>query len=238
MDNSTKSQSLVEFALILPLLILMVLGIVEVTIFVGSYINLIDLTREAARYASVRDPSDPSQQGDFNCSTQLSNNFYYDTACIFSPLAASSDCTDANFCNGFNSRLPFKSGKDDILITGFTVTNNIVSSHWPAAGQSWVWSDHDGDTAHNSNWQAACDGTNPTQTTTLYFTDTRINNYLTNVNTLRGFVTVEAYYCYYQVLNAPLISQFMPNPIKLHAYSIMPLPAVQASPTPRPSPTP
>ena len=55
MTSFKKGQSLVEFAVMVPLLILLLLGVVEVVLFVGAYINLVDLTREAARFASVRD---------------------------------------------------------------------------------------------------------------------------------------------------------------------------------------
>ena len=53
--KSKKAQSFVEFALVLPILLLILLGVVELTLFMGSYINLVDLTREAARFASNRD---------------------------------------------------------------------------------------------------------------------------------------------------------------------------------------
>ena len=38
---------------------------------------------------------------------------------------------------------------------------------------------------------------------------------------------MEVIYCYHQVLNIPLIAQFLPNPIKIHTYTVMPLPAAQ-----------
>ena len=34
----------------------MLLGMVEVVVFIGRYLDVLDLTREAARFASVRDP--------------------------------------------------------------------------------------------------------------------------------------------------------------------------------------
>ena len=51
-----RAKSFLEFALVLPILILVLLGVVELTLFLGTYINLLDLTREAARFASNRDP--------------------------------------------------------------------------------------------------------------------------------------------------------------------------------------
>ena len=60
--KSKKAQSFVEFALVLPILLIILLGVVELTLFIGSYINLVDLTREAARFASNRDPFAPASR--------------------------------------------------------------------------------------------------------------------------------------------------------------------------------
>jgi hypothetical protein len=238
-----KGQSLVEFAVLLPLLLLLIVGVVEVVIFVGTYINLVDLTREAARFASTNDPFEESSiTGDLNCSTQSSYNFYYDTSCVFSPLAAVTCSDPTNDCmwhNGFNSTETFNSATDDILVSAFTVTSylpvgspGIVTNHWPSAGP-WAWSDHDYDTAHNGNWQRNCDGTTSSPAVTP-INDAYINSYMqSNAQPNKGFVVVEAFYCYHQVLRAPFISQLLPDPIKIHTYTIMPLPAAQPSPTPK-----
>jgi len=47
-------------------------------------------------------------------------------------------------------------------------------------------------------------------------------------------VAVEVYYCYNQVFNIPLFSIFVPNPIQIHAYTLMPLPGSIPTPTPIP----
>ena len=242
MTSFKKGQSLVEFAVLLPLLLVLIVGVVEVVIFVGTYINLVDLTREAARFASTNDPFEQTSiTGDLDCSTTDSYNFYYDTSCVFSPLAGTINtiCTQQpKWCNGFNSNEMFNSAMDDILITNFTITSylpagspGIVTNHWPSAGP-WAWSDHDYDTAHNGNWQRNCDGSTPT-TAVVPINDAYINSYTqSNAQPNKGFVVVEVYYCYNQILNAPIISQLLPNPIKIHTYTIMPLPAAQPSPTP------
>jgi hypothetical protein len=245
MTSFKKGQSLVEFAVMLPLLLVLLLGVVEVVIFVGTYINLIDLTREAARYASTNDPFDPLFNGDKDCRTNTGPgalNFYYDISCVFSPLANPdydlSNCTlDTNICkwhDGFNSTETFNSATDDILVTVYTVTDNVVTDNWPKTGP-WVWSNNDYDTAHSNNWQRSCDGTNPTEIAAPLINAAYINNYMeSGSQPSKGFVVVEAFFCYYQVLGAPIISQLLPNPVKLHVYTIMPLPAAQPSATPKP----
>jgi len=240
--KSKKAQSFVEFALILPILLLILLGVVELTLFMGSYINLVDLTREAARFASNRDPFALASAGDRDCSTPNSFNFYYDTACIFSPLQDSGSCPNAAFCNGFNSTLPIKSAEDDILISVFTETGvnqggTIVPSITDnGATNPWVWSNQDTDTSHDNNWRRDCnrlpnDSPGPAEPV---FTAAAMQSYLNNTAMPnKGFVVVEVIYCYHQVLNIPIISQFLPNPMKIHTYTVMPLPAAQPTPTPK-----
>jgi hypothetical protein len=49
----------------------------------------------------------------------------------------------------------------------------------------------------------------------------------------KGFVAVELYYCYKQALNIPPLNLIIPNPMMIHAYTIMPLPAAAPTATPR-----
>jgi len=244
-----RGQSYVELALILPALLIILLGMVEVSIYVGRYLDLLDLTREAARFASVRDPFVNGNINTVSCSAQEPFHFYYHTSCIFSPPAGSEVCTAnpsfySRFCNGLNPYIIFNPETDDIVISVYTVTGINVSDVWPwpetpvnnsngIENQGWwAFSDNDQDTAHNANWKYDCEGNEVR--TTPYFDRARVQASLT-ANTLlenRGFVAVEFYYCYNQALNIPLISDFIPNPLRIHAYTLMPLPAAQPTATP------
>src|SRR6478672_3524967 len=53
MRRSTAGQSMVEFALILPLLIAFVFGIIELGILLSVYVGMTNSAREAARAGSV-----------------------------------------------------------------------------------------------------------------------------------------------------------------------------------------
>jgi hypothetical protein len=55
--------------------------------------------------------------------------------------------------------------------------------------------------------------------------------------TNKGFVVVEAYYCYHQVMTVPLVGLLFPNPMKIHVYTIMPLPYADPTSTPQPTAT-
>ena len=52
-DPTSGGQSLVEFALVLPILALLLFGVIQFGIIFGGYNSLINSVREAARYGSV-----------------------------------------------------------------------------------------------------------------------------------------------------------------------------------------
>jgi hypothetical protein len=262
MLKRNRAQSFLEFALVLPILLLVLLGVVELTLFIGTYINLLDLTREAARFASNRDPfgststvndricapvgelKDPNNQS-YNPKRYKYFDFFYDTSCIFSPLKDTPGC-DPKFCDGFNSTIQLKSNEDDILIYAYTESDIILGEHTfqpqitynqkcnatDKDGCPWVWSNFkDFDTGHTNNWLRNCDRLPvppdpPTKNSS--FTPAILQSYLSSqAQTEKGFVVVEVVYCYHQVLNIPLLSKFLPDPMTIDTYSIMPLPAAQ-----------
>jgi hypothetical protein len=264
--GKSRGQSLLELALVLPVLLLILLGLVETSIFIGRYLDALDLTREAARFASVRDPFTiimPSATLD--CSEEGQFFFYYQSACIFSP-PTNETCINNNdpFCNGMNPYLSINLETDDVVISVFTVdaANQVTdvhpkpsadtrfsgSSFVDAGGQTsyyWALSDHDADTTHNANWSKDCQGS-VVPGKIPYYSLTRVQSITssTSLNNAqgtavaappsKGFVAVEFYYCYTQALGLPLFTTFVPNPLMIHAYTLMPLPAAAPTPTPRP----
>ena len=265
----SRGQSFLELALVLPILLLMLMGLIEIAIYIGRYLDALDLTREAARFASIRDPFAPVAS-DLDCFTGERFNFYWDTACIFSP-PDKSDCdtvltgngTDLGggnllyWCNGLNKYLDFNPETDDIVISLYTVKmNNSIGSTHPDGGPEyvtdykghksyyWAFSNHKtGTYVETNNWQKDCKG-NVVATRIPYYTQARLEDILnlsgsefpTNVtpvpvNSNRGFVAVEIFYCHSQALSLPVFTLFVPNPLLIHAYTIMPLPAAAPTPT-------
>ena len=53
MKANRRGQAMVEFALILPILIILVMGILEFGLFFNSYINITFASKEAARLAAL-----------------------------------------------------------------------------------------------------------------------------------------------------------------------------------------
>jgi hypothetical protein len=236
----SRGQSFVELALVVPILLLILLGVVEVAIFMGRYLDVLDLTREAARFASGRVPylnngADPRPAtADYDCSTPDNFDFYYDTACIFSP-PSTADCEAASdpFCNGFNSFITFNPATDDVVISVFTIESQVIQQRWPSPNGSWALSNYDTDTTNNDNYKRDCDGN--TIRTDPYYTNTFVQNFLDDSSSTtpkKGYVAVEFYYCYEQVLGIPILTDIVPNPIQIHAYTFMPLPAAQPTRAP------
>jgi hypothetical protein len=250
-----KGQSFVELALILPILLVMLLGMVEVAVFIGRYLDVLDLTREAARFASVRNPFDTSGNTDLDCDTPNLFDFYWDTSCILSPSHDSPVCStvgeptyNPTFCNGMNPYVYLNPATDDVVISVYTIANyrntaptnhtTRVTDAWPQDAVThlpvvWAFSDHDIDTVNNANWTKDCDGN--VVRSEPHYTTARVNASLSQTAyPSKGYVAVEFFYCHAQILNLPIMSDYLPNPIQIHAYTIMPLPAAAPTPTPIP----
>ena len=187
----------------------------------GRYLDVLDLTREAARFASGRAPylnnsADPRPaSADYDCSTPDQFDFYYDTACIFSPPSnAVCEAASDPFCNGFNPFIAFNPATDDVVISVFTIEGQVVQQRWPDPNGYWVLSNHDADTVNNDNFKRDCQG-NPVRTDP-YYTTTFVQDFLdasSSTTPKKGYVAVEFYYCYEQVLNLPILTDIIPNPI-------------------------
>lgn len=206
-------QSFVELALIFPVLLLLVAGMVEVGFYAYTYLTLLELTREAARFASVRDifaiDHDDTNLPQSACDDGSKLHFYYDTACIL---------VDETL--GFNPYLPISPDTDDVAITVFTIDDRTISNRWPADDDG-VWS------LYSDNWQKDCDGN--VVTTTPFFTNSGIISLMdAQAPDDDGVVVVEAYHCHYQVLNLPMLNAFA-NPMRIHAYTV--ITASEAVPT-------
>jgi hypothetical protein len=245
-----KAQSFLELAVILPVLLLILLGVIELSFMVSQYLDMLDLTREAARFASVRDPHD-YVAADQNCSTPGLFDFYYDTACIFSPPAGTDGC-DPLFCNGLNPFVLLNPATDDVVITVFSVSDEgavyEVKDVWPKLGiptgelddKYWALSNNDTHGGRDDNWKEDCEGniirTEPYYTLDLVTSKLVKTPISTKMVKNKGYVAVELYYCYHQVLQLPFFSTFVSDPMRLHAYTFMSLPAAAPTPTPRPTP--
>ncbi len=228
--KSNKGQSFVELALTMPVLLLLLGGMVEVGVFINQYLNALDLTREAARFASGLDAY--GTPGDNSCATVTDFNYYYDTGCVFSPPAdPPGRCPFSTFCNGVNSYLPYKPDQDDVVITIVAVIEDSLNVQhivrWPD-DDGWALSNNDNGvgapdpgSAYSDNWKEDCK--NKVVQPQPYFSDAEVSSFLNSAAPgTKGFVVIEYYYCYYQILHLPVFYQTIPDPIRMHNYTVMP----------------
>jgi len=227
-DKMMSGQSFVELSFIVPLLLIMLVGMVEIAFAMFAYMTAVDLTREAARFASVRDyhvqdivapdddPGDSCEPGDPDQKCACGDSvlhYYYDTACFF---------TDPTL----NSFLEFTADKyDDVVISVLTVTDNNVTDRHPNP----IW------TLNGDNWKKDCHG-NVVREDPFFSDDLVESKFAANAADDRGLVIVEAYICYDLILPLPLISDYIGSPYRIHAYTVMPDSEAIPTPTPIPSP--
>jgi hypothetical protein len=225
--RSFSGQSFIELAILFPLVLITLAGMVEVAFAMFIYLTTLDLTREAARFASTRDynvlsvvPSCTDKEGNpssdpivCSCTDDLLH-YFYDTACFF---------TD----DALNPFLKLRADKfDDVVITVYTVAGNHVTDHHPDSG---YWS------LYNDNWQKDCKGN--VVRTTPFLSDAFIESrFVTSAPADMGIVAVEVWYCYDMILNFPFLYGFIPSPFRFHAYTIFPAPEAIPTPTPIISP--
>lgn len=198
--NKPWGQSLVEFTLLLPVLLIMISGLVEFGFLLNQYLDLTDAAREAARLAVDRDIiHDPAGN-------------YVDPNDPFYVLLQ--DFTLDALARGSGGQVVLDTtGNDNIIISSFEIVGGVVQTRYPVSypiGVSW----NSGST-HTAGMSTA-------EVNARMSTLTDVPN--------SGLVLVEIYYEYYMILELPWITMFVPNPIMLHAYSFMPNASVAPTP--------
>ncbi|RME86731.1 MAG: pilus assembly protein [Anaerolineae bacterium] len=123
-----RAQSLVEFAVFLPIFIMLVSGITEFGFMLNYYLTLLDGTRESARLFSNFTPFEepPTGQncnfdGDANCDNEA---FYQGAA------AAVIDAIEP---------LELDPAADDVIISVFSITEDGSVSRFPSDTGEWRW---------------------------------------------------------------------------------------------------
>jgi Flp pilus assembly protein TadG len=186
----------VEFAITLPVLILLFSGLVEFGFALNFYLSLLDATREAARIYSNGDPladdgtdimtfySDTATRVLYNLDPQLENAAF------------------------IGRRIELDASQDDILVTAYAWSENdagqVTVVRYPTSGTYSLY--------HRA---------------TSRFTNEMIADRFEPGSPNAGILVVEVYYNYRQRLAIPYLEPFVPNPLPMRAYTIMPLSAVE-----------
>ena len=202
-----RGQSLVEFTISLPVLLMMLSGLIEFGFLLNDYLDLIDAAREAARFAANDDPtlSDPPHPSE-------SPNFWNRAWRVArDSLITASD-----------GRIDWKSDpfncdavEGDIVVSAFSVKGTTVVAQFPptyadvGAANCAIWG------GNPLIWGTPLNPKYPSK-----LTKADVNALLSGASIPNsGFVVVEIYY-EYDVIS--WFSAFLPDPIVLYAYTIMP----------------
>ena len=193
-------QSIVEFAILLPLLIMMLSGLIEFGFMLNYYLDIIDAAREAARFAANDDPLHNDATGVYQ---DPNPGFYLRTQTV----------ALQSLTIGSGGQITLNPASDDVVISAWSVSGGLVDKRYPFGT---------GEVALYSNKVSSLD------------TTTDINPALNAAAPNTGMVAVEIFYDYHMVLGLPWIRAFVPDPVTLYAYSIMPNVNVEPTPTPIP----
>jgi hypothetical protein len=230
-------QSFVELALALPILLMMLGGLAEVAFFINDYLDLLDASREGARYgtnldysATFVDTSDPCGKN--------TTNFYYVVSCLVED-------------NLSRVNINFDLSQDDIVVSVFAIqdlegsTTPVVTARFPTGAYQV-----DGWSFATTGTGIGCGGSCPSKFTdlpndgvtgplelalqsagSLHSTPTPVGGGGTVYGDLNNaVVVVEVFYNHYQRLGLPFFN-YLPNPIRTYAYSIFPQPSAEPTAT-------
>jgi len=198
--KKSRGQSIVEFMVLLPVLIMMLSGLVEFGFMLNYYLDLIDAAREAARFAANDDPLHNDATGLYQ---DPNPGFYLRTQTVA--------LQSLNIGSG--GQITLNPASDDIVISAYGVIGGNVTGRFPAGT---------GEVSLYSNKNTSLD------------TTTDIEAKLDSLAPNTGLVSVEIFYDYHMILGLPWIRAFVPDPVTLYAYSIMPNPHAEPTPTPLP----
>jgi hypothetical protein len=187
---------------------LLVAGIAEYGVLLNRYLNLLDGAREAARYNANYNPFCPASSTDPLCPAgTVTPDYYASTARVVTqvlfPIVL--DPTRA----------------DDIVVSFFTVEGGAITGRYPTADgeNGWSWSEH----------ELSYSVRNHISKQTSSFILGRMDPTAPDVSVS----LVEVFYNYPQTLRMPFFLEFIPDPIPVYTYAVMPIKNV-TPPTPSP----
>lgn len=191
-----RGQSFVEFTVFLPIFLIIMTGIAEMGYYINRYLNLLDATRESARYVASLDPTaynpiynwnSPYHDASVEIDCDAVQDFYAVAGCYILDLTGLSFNPDNDF--------------DDIVVTAFQIRNGVVVKEFPQ-DTTLGWSMYG-----NQNHRMPIES---------------LNQQFDDLSPQQGIVIVEVYYMHQQLLNFPLFTVFVPEGIGIHAFTFMP----------------
>jgi hypothetical protein len=177
-------------------------GVIEFGFILNFYLSLLDATRDAARLYSGADPFLANGTSD-------NQDFYLQTAYMVQRVL--DPVIDDPTYRG--RRILLDPAHDDVIVTVYGAKGNTVTL-WRDAGPY-----------HLFPTAGSASGNYPSIFTAQNILNTRVTN-APNA----GVLLVEIHYNYHHVLNLPWMTAWLPNPLHLQAYTIMPIRAGEPAP--------
>jgi hypothetical protein len=204
----SPGQSLVEFTLLLPVLLIMLSGLVEMGLLLNVYLDLIDAAREAARFAADADPIRHPVTGAY---LDPNPQFYTNVQTLTKEALRSSSDSRIDWLPPHDDCDLDMAGDNDIVISAFGAMDGVITARFPSGSPLGLsLCNH-----RTSEWTTA-----------------EIQARLDPLAPTTGLVLVEIFYDYHMLLGLPWITAFVGDPVTLHAYTIMPNVNVEPTPTP------
>jgi hypothetical protein len=212
--HKSRAQSLVEVAISFPILIILFSGVIEFGFILNYYLSLLDATRESARLYSGGDMNDPA----FFRTPCQADTFYCDTADnvrrILDPSLGYADPTKYK-----GRRIVLDPAVDDVIVSVYGAAGTTVNL-WRSQGPYHLFK------SGSSNKTPGIVGGNYPS----IFTANDIKNTRVSGAPDAGILVVEVHYNYHHVLGLPWMTAWLPNPLHLRAYTIMPIRAGEPAP--------
>jgi hypothetical protein len=219
----SRGQGLIETALLFPILLIVLSGLVEVAVMLNEYLALQDATRNAARFSSDGDYK--YRDASHDCS--LTRDFYRQTSCLVNQELRSErpmiQMADNGTPGDYSDDYLDPNNHDDIVVSAFALlggTGVTARFPWEAGELGWSY-------AEDLPIYMARNASSS-------FSSNYVTTHLISSAPSTGVLLVEVFYNYKQKLKLPWITAFIPDPLPFHIYAFMPLVSAEPTATPRP----
>ncbi|HLF25474.1 MAG TPA: TadE/TadG family type IV pilus assembly protein [Anaerolineae bacterium] len=212
--GAERGQSLVELALFMPIFILIIAGIVEMGYFMIRYLDILDASREAARFGADLDPvgtAGPSGNPSYNPAYNH-NSPAYSGATV--DCGATEEFYTAVACyaqDSMSEELDPDNGYDDVVISAFTIRDGGDVCN------DWRWPDRMEPPVDDEGWSYM--GNQFSR-----FSIARVNELIPDGSPPQGLLILEMFYQHRQALGLPFFTVFVPRDIGIYVFTIMPNP--------------
>jgi hypothetical protein len=229
--RANKGQSFVELTMVLVILLTLLAGMVEFGNLLNQYINVVDGAREGARFASNDNPFGTLKVKATDGTISTIWNYEPFFLKIYEIVEGQFDEDGNQLSKGaINPLVLNPANGDDIVVSFFTIiTNNAgTKSLVRCVAGSYVIVMLDGKQIVGCGPSGS--PTSRYNKQTSKFSDAQILALVDGTAPSTGLVLVEVFYAYNQILKLFSFTG-IPDPVNLHAYSIMPLSAAEPTPT-------